>query len=133
MTPFILAADDDETWRELVPLWIRSNGWEAATVSCGADVIPTALKRRPDCIVLDHELGDTTGMEVCAKLKAHPQLRNVPVIVFTTMADQMIKIVEGGRPDHFVVKDGRPEELLAVIESLLPGFEPPPVSFKDPT
>ena len=128
--PLVLVADDDESWRELVPRWIKSNGWDAIAVGRGADVIPAALQRRPDCIVLDHELGDTTGMDVCGQLKAHPQLKDIPVIVFTTLAGEMLKIMHGGRPDHFVVKSGRPEELLAVLETFLPGPDAPPVSFK---
>ena len=128
--PLVLLADDDESWRELVSRWIEANGWDAAVVARGADVIPAALKRRPDCIVLDHELGDTTGMEVCAKLKADPSLKGIPVIVFTTLAGELIKIVAQARPDHFVVKDSRPEELLAVLETFLPGSGAPPISFK---
>jgi CheY-like chemotaxis protein len=130
--PLVLFADDDESWRELVSRWILSNGWDAAVVGRGADVIPAARRRRPECIVLDHDLGDTTGMEVCAKLKSDPELQDVPVIVFTTLAGELIKIVAQARPDHFVVKDSRPEELLAVLETFLPGPGAPPISFKLP-
>jgi CheY-like chemotaxis protein len=130
--PLVLVADDDESWRELISRWIESNGWAATAVDRGADVIPAVLRRRPDCIVLDHELGDTTGMEVCAKLKTDPRFKDIPVIVFTTLAGELIKIIAGGRPDQFVVKNSRPEELLAVLEMFLPGSEAPPVSFKIP-
>jgi len=118
--PYIIAAEDDEGWRGLIERWLTAEDYcELKLVSRGKDVLPAAAKRAPDLFILDHELGDTTGMKVCAVIKADKRLKNIPVIILTTMAGAMLKIVEGGDPDHFVVKSGSPEELLDVVDAML--------------
>ncbi|MBI3553573.1 MAG: response regulator [Elusimicrobia bacterium] len=118
--PFVIVAEDDEGWRELLTRWLSAEDYcELKMCSRGRDVLPAAAKRRPDLFILDHQLGDTTGMAVCAKLKADARLGAVPVIILTTMAGEMLKIVDKAKPDHFVVKTGTPDELLEVMEALL--------------
>jgi DNA-binding response OmpR family regulator len=120
--PYIIVAEDDEGWRELISRWLTAEDFcEVTILPRGKDVLPAAGKRRPDLFVLDHELGDTTGMKVCAELKSNKDYRSVPVVILTTMAGEMLKIVEGGKPDHFVVKSGEPDELMQVVEALLTG------------
>jgi two-component system phosphate regulon response regulator PhoB len=117
----VLIAEDDEGWRDLLSRWLSAEDYcQVKTVSAGAEVLPAIKKKRPDLIILDHQLGDTTGMEVCRQLKSDPKLKTVPVVILTTMAAEMIKIIEGGGPDHVVVKSGKPDELFAVLEALLP-------------
>jgi DNA-binding response OmpR family regulator len=119
--PLVLIAEDDEGWRDLLSRWLSAEDYcQVSVVSAGADVIPAVKKKKPDLIILDHQLGDTTGMEVCRQLKADPKFKAVPVVILTTMAAEMLKIIEGGGPDHFVVKSGKPDELFAVLEALLP-------------
>jgi DNA-binding response OmpR family regulator len=60
-------------------------------------------------------------MKVCSALKSDKRYSAVPVVILTTMAGEMLKIVEGGKPDHFVVKSGEPDELMEVLEALLSG------------
>ncbi len=119
--PLVLIAEDDEGWRDLLTRWLSAEDYcVVKTVGAGAQLMPAARKKRPDLIILDHELGDTTGMELCRQLKADAKLKAVPVIILTTMAAQMLKIIAGGGPDHFVVKSDKPDELFAVLEALLP-------------
>lgn len=120
--PLVLLADDDEGWRSLLTRWLTAEDHcEVLAVDRGAAVLPAAKKRKPDVFILDHELGDTTGMEVCRQIKQSEKFKKIPVIILTTMAGEMLKIVAGAAPDHFVVKSERPEELLAVLEEILPG------------
>ena len=79
-----------------------------------------AEKHRPDLIVLDFDLGDCKGSEVCAKIKAHAELGKTPVIILTNFAGAMPQALAEGKPEQFVVKDTNPFELMSVIELLLP-------------
>ena len=118
--PLVLLADDDEGWRSLLTRWLTAEDHcEVLAVDRGAAVLPAAKKRKPDVFILDHQLGDTTGMEVCRQLKQIDKFKKVPVIILTTMAGEMLKIVAGAAPDHFVVKSENPDELLAILGSLL--------------
>jgi CheY-like chemotaxis protein len=59
------------------------------------------------------------GSQVCAALKAQPELAAIPVVILTNIAASLFQAVQEGGPDHFVVKSENPDELLAVLGSLL--------------
>jgi DNA-binding response OmpR family regulator len=118
--PYVIIAEDDEGWRGLLTRWLTAEDYcELKVLTGGKEVLPAAAERKPDLFILDHQLGDTTGMEVCAKIKADKRFRGIPVVILTTMAGEMLKIVESAQPDHFVVKSGEPDELMEVLETLL--------------
>ncbi|MBI5881845.1 MAG: response regulator [Elusimicrobia bacterium] len=116
----ILVADDQEEWLSLISLWLTKAGYAVTKASGGGQVIPMAEHAPPDCFILDYDLGDRKGSEVCAALKAHPAFKKVPVIVLTSLAGSMLDALAEGGPDHFVVKSQHPDELLLVLEGLLP-------------
>ncbi|MBI4678241.1 MAG: response regulator [Elusimicrobia bacterium] len=114
-----LVADDQEEWLSLISFWLTSQGHRVIKASKGAEVIPLAQQDLPDCFILDYDLGDMKGSEVCAAVKSHPGLKAVPVILLTAMAGAMLQAVAEGSPDHFVVKSQRPDELFLVLEAIL--------------
>jgi CheY-like chemotaxis protein len=116
--PRILYADDDEGWRELLSQWLAPL-CELALCAQGAEVLGRAESFRPDCVILDFEMGDLRGSQVCAQLKARPHSAGIPVIILTSLAARMSDAVKEGGPDHFVVKSQNPDELLAVLQTLL--------------
>ena len=116
--PKILCADDDEGWRDLLAQWLKPH-CELALCSRGAEVSARAESFRPDCFVIDYELGDMRGSQVCARLKAKPELAAIPVIILTNLAASLFQAVAEGGADHFVVKSENPEELLAILDTLL--------------
>jgi CheY-like chemotaxis protein len=116
--PKILCADDDAEWRGLLTRWLGPL-CELSVCSSGAEALVRAPELRPDCVVLDHELGDKRGSEVCAELKARPELSGVPILILTNLASSMFEAVKEGGPDQFVVKSPVPDELLAILGSLL--------------
>ena len=116
--PRILCADDDPEWRALLTRWLEPHG-ELLVCASGAEALSRAATFRPDCAVLDYELGDQRGSEVCAALKRIPELSGVPVVILTNLASSMFDAVKEGGPEHFVVKSPAPDELLAVLRSLL--------------
>lgn len=119
MRPFkVLVADDDPEWRRLLELWLEPAGYRLFFVSCGKDVVSLAEHHRPDCILLDFELGDQTALEVCRDLRSKACLDAVPIIILTSHAEEKLHAYRNCQADHFVVKDGRnPEEVLAVLEA----------------
>ncbi|MBI5622661.1 MAG: response regulator [Elusimicrobia bacterium] len=115
----ILVADDQEEWLSLIGTWLTSAGYCVIKASGGGQVLPLAEQKSPDAIVLDYDLGDRKGSEVCASLKARPEFKDVPVVILTNLAGSMLDTIVEGRPDHFVVKSQHPDELLLVLEGLL--------------
>jgi CheY-like chemotaxis protein len=114
----ILCADDDEGWRDLLSQWLKPH-CELALCAKGAEVCGRVESFQPDCVILDLEMGDLRGSQVCAQIKARPQWARIPVIILTSLAAQMFDAVSEGGPDHFVVKSESPDELLAILQTLL--------------
>ena len=115
----ILYADDEAGWRELAGFWLKEAGYEVRIVNDGKSVMPLAAEFKPDCFLLDHDLGDTTGHALCQAVKSSPEFRDVPVILLTAHAATMHKVIFRFPPDQFIVKSEHSEELLLVLDGLL--------------
>lgn len=110
----VLVADDEEEWRGLVETWLGGGGYEVHSVADEHRIFDEALSRRPDCLVLDYRMRSLTAADICRQLQGHPDTRCIPVIVLTSHQEERLRAAYKGA-DHFVFKDGRPEELLAAV------------------
>jgi putative two-component system response regulator len=92
--PVILCVDDST---DLLALMGKALGedYRVITANNAGDAISAALgKPRPDLILLDIDMPDVTGLEVCKALKGEPQTASIPV-VFLTARNAMQQQVEG--------------------------------------
>lgn len=115
----ILYADDDPGWRELMSVWLAGKGLQSRVCASGAEALALVEELKPDCVILDYDIGDMKGSQACAKLKARPEFSHIPVIIMTNLAEEMLKAVKEGGPDHFVIKSEFPDELFLVLEGML--------------
>ena len=118
----ILLVDDDPALRTL----LRTT-FEVADVDVvEADGAEAARKRirtsRPDVIVLDVNMPGTTGLELCAELKANPATSDIPVILLTGSNGGTAAAAKRVGAEAFVRKPFSPLELLAVAERLAGGL-----------
>ena len=79
----ILLVDDDPALRTLL-----KTTFEVADVAVVEAENAVAARRkirsaRPDVIVLDINMPGTTGLELCAELKAAPATRGIPIVLLT--------------------------------------------------
>ena len=111
----VLVVDDDPDFGRLVSRVVRDAGFGQATwVASGADALKSAANC--DIVLLDHQLPDTTGLDLL------PALRTVPsqpsVILVTAHGDEALAVraLRAGA-DDYVIKDGSlPSLLPEVIE-----------------
>lgn len=82
----VLVAEDDPDQRAHMEVTLRSLGYSVKAVARGQDVLPAARLDRPGVVMLDIDLGDRTGFEVCRQLKATPEFRGIPVMFVTARA-----------------------------------------------
>ncbi len=114
----ILMVEDEFMWIELVLQWLKTAGYANVEYAMtGADAIDKAVKNAPECVLLDLELPDQSGMEVCQKLRALPALARVPIVLFTGHKREKVLGLQSGA-DYFVTKDDKPHELLATLEAV---------------
>lgn len=78
----MLIVDDNSMVRNLLKADFEED-FKVEVATCGAEGLETALRWRPEVILLDSEMPDMSGTDVVRSLGAQPETRNIPVIVIT--------------------------------------------------
>ena len=116
----ILYVDDDAANRLVFSMALRHAGFDTREAATGGDALRIAAER-PDLIILDVNLPDIDGFEVCRRIKAHPATSSIPVLhmsaVYVRSQDKTHGL-EGGA-DGYLTKPVEPDEVVATIHSLL--------------
>lgn len=81
----VLVIDDSATIRKLVDTHLTSAGYRVVLAPNAELGISLAGEVSPDLILLDHQLPGTTGYDVCCQLSQSEQLRQIPVVVSSTL------------------------------------------------
>jgi DNA-binding response OmpR family regulator/serine phosphatase RsbU (regulator of sigma subunit) len=116
---FLLLVDDDEAKRYLLATWLRRAGHTVMEVSTGRDAL--ARVGGAELVVLDVNLPDMSGFEVCRRIKDDPQTAAIPVIQVSATAVQVADRAHGltQGADAYLVEPTEPEELLATVTAAL--------------
>ena len=116
MSKRILVVEDQEDLRGVLRTLLSGSGYiviEAADGEAGAS---KALAERPDLILMDIQLPVLNGYDATRRIKAHPSLKDTPVIAVSSFA--MKGDEEKARAagcDHYVTKPYSPMQLLRII------------------
>src|SRR5438552_17791443 len=118
--PRVLVVDDDARVRRFLTSALGAAGFAGTATGIGAEGLRLAGSR-PDLIVLDVELPDRSGREVCRRLKAAEETAAIPVLmlsgVFTDVADRSQALEDGS--DAYLTKPVTSRELVAMARALL--------------
>ena len=116
----ILVVDDTDTNIKLLRALLKGAGYEVVTAACGQEGLTAATTEHPDLILLDIMMPDLTGYEVCQRLRATPETRQIPIVFLTAlheMEDHVKGMDVGG--DDVLTKPINKLELLTRVKSLL--------------
>ncbi|PIE35148.1 hybrid sensor histidine kinase/response regulator [candidate division KSB3 bacterium] len=118
--PFILMVDDTPKNLQILGNILKTAGYHFTPASSGAQALKIVEKRHPHVILLDIMMPGMDGFEVCTRLKASSETREIPVIFLTAKTDveDITKGFELGAVDY-VTKPFRKKELLARIRTQL--------------
>ena len=120
MSQKVLAIDDSQEIHQLLGVRLRGEGVTLHHALDGEQGLKMARELQPDLILLDIDMPDHTGFEVCQKLKSDPQTECLQVI-FLTAADQVFAKVQGfdlGAIDY-ITKPFESAELRARVRAAL--------------
>ena len=117
--PTVLVVDDTAANLALLSQ-VLGRHYRVQLAVSGAKALALAQRRAPDLIVLDVMMPDLDGYEVCRRLKADPQTRDVPVLFLTSLngSDDETLGFEAGGAD-FIAKPFTPATLLARVRTQL--------------
>lgn len=114
----ILVVDDEESLTDLVASALRFAGYAVRTESNGYDALRSIKRHPPDLVVLDVNMPELDGFEVCRRIRRDGL--DVPVIFLTArdeIDDKRVGFRQGG--DDYLTKPFSIEELGLRIEALL--------------
>jgi diguanylate cyclase (GGDEF)-like protein len=116
----VLVIDDSEFIHELVRARLRQEGLQVEHELSGDAGLRRATQNPPDLILLDVEMPEMDGFEVCRRLKEGPETRHIPVIFLTGQSEQGDKVrgLDLGAVDY-VLKPFDEVELRARVRAAL--------------
>ncbi|HEY6124953.1 MAG TPA: phosphate regulon transcriptional regulator PhoB, partial [Steroidobacteraceae bacterium] len=105
---------------EMIAFGLRRAGFEVREAADAQSGRAEVANKRPDLLLVDWMLPDTSGLEFTRALKRDRETRELPVIMLTARAEEGDKVagLEGGA-DDYITKPFSPRELLARINAVL--------------
>lgn len=83
--PAVLVIDDDRAATDLVQVILQNEGYDVLKAFDGREGVEVAARERPDLIILDLIMPETSGFNVAYQLKQIPATRSIPIIILTSM------------------------------------------------
>jgi DNA-binding response OmpR family regulator len=117
----ILAVDDNPAFNYAICRTLQQAGYECLTAQTGSGAMSVAENGRPDLVLLDINLPDVNGFEVCRRLNVNQKTQAIPVI-FLSAAQTSAHAKEMGKSvgaDGFLFAPVETSQLLTVIEGVL--------------
>ena len=114
----ILVVEDDTMIAKGIKDLLRKEGYSVNAAHDGKSAMKKALAFSPNLVLLDVNLPDLSGVEVCRRLRASGY--HVPIIMLTSRADQVDKVIglESGA-DDYITKPFDAQEVLARVRAQL--------------
>lgn len=118
--PEILIVDDTPNNLRFLSTMLLEQGYEVRKAINGQMALRSVQTEPPNLILLDIRMPDMNGYEVCQKLKAEAQTKEIPVIFLSALDDPMDKVMafDVGGVDY-ITKPFQFEEVLVRVKTHL--------------
>lgn len=116
----ILIAEDSPTQAQKLRYLLEEHGYGVTAASDGKQALEAVRRRKPALVVSDVMMPEMDGFQLCGEIKRDDKLKDVPVILLTTLADirDIMKGLECGA-DNFIRKPYEEHYLIARVDGLL--------------
>jgi PAS domain S-box-containing protein len=115
----VLVVDDDSGIRKLIGILLPSTEFLVRPAATGAEALEIVSDFEPDIVVLDINLPDINGVNLCRALRTDPRLGEVPILLLTGLADRNTRLggIEAGA-DEFITKPFDTDEFIARVRTI---------------
>ena len=120
VAPSVLVVEDETAQLEVLTYNLEAEGFRVTKADNGDEALLLVDETNPDIILLDWMLPGVSGIEICRRLKASSETRNVPVIMLSARSEEVDKVrgLETGA-DDYMVKPYSVVELMARVRNQL--------------
>lgn len=117
----VMIVDDEPHVIELVRVTLEDERIRVVAAADGETALARCLLCTPDLVLLDVNLPDLSGFEVCRRLRSDPRLAALRIVMLTaaTQHDDVARGLAAGA-DQYLTKPFSPIRLLSLVESLIP-------------
>jgi CheY-like chemotaxis protein len=129
----ILIIDDDLFVSRLLTEHLTNEGHKVSTSHMAEEGFKAAIKSPPDLILLDVNLPDATGFQICGRFREHKVTKEIPIVMMTGAARSSSQQSIGRQmgADDYILKPFDVLEVGERIENLLPANKKSAVSAKN--
>lgn len=121
----ILIVEDEEALATLLEYNLGKEKFDVAIAGDGDEALLKIEEQTPDLVILDWMLPRISGIEVCRRIRAKPETKNLPVIMLTARSEEADRIrgLETGA-DDYLTKPFSNDELVARVRAVLRRIRP---------
>ena len=97
-------------------LSLEASNYELLEARNASEGLSKALDEKPHLVLIDTELPDLSGFELCKRLRSYLELKKIPVIIFSTenKLRNMVTAYEMGA-DYYIVKGDEGDRVLTLL------------------
>lgn len=118
--PKIVLIEDEEDIASLIKLQGEISGYKLHVEVDGLNGLRAIEREKPDLVILDLMLPGQSGLDVCRKMKANAELKEIPVIMISAKSEELDVVLglELGA-DDYVTKPFSPKVLFSRVRAVL--------------
>jgi len=120
-----MIVEDEEALATLLEYNLAKEKFEVTHAGDGEEAMLKIEERPPDLVILDWMLPKISGIEVCRRIRARPETKNLPIIMLTARSEEADRIrgLETGA-DDYLTKPFSNNELVARVRAVLRRIRP---------
>lgn len=114
----VILVDDEPRVASALAFAVEGSDVRVRAVHDAAQLWEEVAATVPSLILLDLQLRDASGLDLCAELRARPETANLPILALSGFSDPKVKETAFNAGfDDYIVKPFSPEELLVRIRA----------------
>ena len=115
--PYILVVDDDADFRTGLRIALEMKGYQVDEAAHGGEALVKLLEKPPLLVLLDLQMPVMNGREMLQRMRATPELKDVPVVIISGFGFEWEAELMGAQ--GYIGKPFEAQELEATIANLL--------------